>query len=370
MQKTTRPCLTNALRIAALCLLPALPTANAQDLGPAVAIVEQAVRDGDVLGGAVLVVQNGKPLLEQSFGICDLSDRRPFENDTICWIASLTKPVTAAAALVLVDDGKLDLDATVESYLPEFRGQTTVDGQVSRVTVRQLLSHSSGIQASVPTRPSQFFDPIWLERSLKEIPPEIAKTKLEFQPGARSQYSNAAPYVMGRIVEIQSGQPFGQFVQSRILQPLGMQDTGFSIAREKLPRAAVVYRRERDTLVEFCRYDPEWRVAMTMPDGGLFSTPADIAKFATVFLKDGQPILSKQSASEMTDVQSEGFGLGWILDAPNQFSHWGSSGTLVWADRSTNTVGVAFFQIQDLRLLAKLHAGFREAVTQQLATHR
>ena len=340
----------------------------AQSLKPALDIIEQAVSNDDIPGASVLVMQNGNPVVARAFGVCDRRQQRTFQKDTICWIASLTKPVTAAAAMTLVEQGKLDLDAPIEVYLPEFRRQTTKNGQHRTVTVRQLMCHSSGIQSSVPLRPRFFFQQSWYDRSLKEIVPAVAKTHLVFDPGSQVQYSNAAPYVLGRIVELLSGESFEDYVGSKILEPLNMLDTGFSIPPRATNRTAVVYRKEDRSTVEFCRYDPKWKVTMTMPDGGLFSTTADMAKFAGAFLNAGRPILSKESADEMLSQQSAGYGLGWILDGPNQFSHWGSSGTLMWGDQATKTVGVIFIQIQDRELVADIHRRFRQAVTRTMAS--
>lgn len=348
----------------AFCFAFSLPIlANAQSLEAPLQIIHQAVADGGVPGGSVLVMRDGKTVAASAAGVCDIKEQRAFQTDTICWIASLTKPFTATAAMKLVERGKLKLDDPVERYLPEFKQQTTKDGRHHPITIRQLMCHSSGIPSSVPSRPRFFFQQPWYQRFLKEIPPEIAKEELDFDPGTKTHYSNAAPYVLGRIIEIQSGRTFRDFVTEEIFKPLHMNDTGFSIPPQKINRAAIVYRKEGDSIVEYCRYNPEWRVNMTMPDGGLFSTTADIAKFATMFLKRGQPILSKESVDEMLRPQSDGYGLGWILDEKDQFSHWGSSGTMVWADQKTTTVGVVFLQIQDYKRVAELHNRFRTAVT-------
>lgn len=341
--------------------------AAAQSIEPALRIVEQAVTQKKIPGASVLVMQHGRLITAKSFGLCDVDASRPFQQDTICWIASLTKPITATAAMVLVEQDKLNLDDPIEKYLPEFKGLKTEDGQPGRVTVRQLMCHASGIAASVPLRPSFFFTQSWYRQSLAEVVSAIAKRPLQFAPGRESRYSNAAPYVLGRIIELQSGQSFGEFVRQHVLGKLGMDDTGFSVPRGKVDRVAVVYRREKESAVVYCRYDKNWDVRMCMPDGGLFSTPADIARFANAFLKDGVGILSAESVQTMLSEQSEGYGLGWILDRKDQFSHWGSSGTLVWADRRTGIVGVVFAQIQDIPLLTGIHAQFRDAVTKIFA---
>ena len=331
---------------------------------PAVHIIENAVIAGDVPGAAVLIMKNGAVVAESAFGTRDTESGRPFETDTICWIASLTKPVTAAAAMTLVERGRLGLDDPVEKYLPEFRTQTAAGGPHYPVTIRQLMCHASGIQSSVPLRPRDFFEQPWYRRTLAEVAAAIAETDLVFEPGARAQYSNAAPYVLGRIIELQAGQPFGDYVRAAILEPLGMSDTGFAIPKEKIDRAATVLRRRDGMTDVFCRFDPAWDVTMTMPDGGLFSTTRDIARFAESFLDGRNRVLSDESINQMLTRQSDGYGLGWILDQEGQFSHWGSSGARVWADRRSGVVGVVFFQVQDQRRVDEIQGRFRDAVTE------
>lgn len=365
MRMHTRRIAVLSLMALSFCLSPAF--AQDQRLEPALKIISDAVESGDVPGAGVLVMQDGRTLLAEAFGTADRQTGRAFRPDTIAWIASLTKPVTAAAAMTLVDQGRLALDDPVEKYLPEFAQLQTPDGEPARITIRHLMSHTSGIQSAVPLRPPFFFEQLWYRRGLAEVAAAVAQTKLVYEPGARVEYSNAAPYVLGRIVEIQAGKPFGEYVREWILDPLGMRDTAFAIPAEKIDRAATVYRRQEGELVVYCRFDPAWEVTMTMPDGGLFSTMRDIAIFASSFLGEDTPILSAQSVEAMLTRQSEGYGLGWILDRPNQFSHWGSSGTLVWVDRGTKVVGVVFFQIQDRRRVDAIQGRFREGIAAALA---
>lgn len=354
---------TSLVRVLIVWLVSLCPVStSAQRLTPALHIVEQAVADGSLPGAAVLIMQNGKVIEQKSYGDCEIDPKRPFQTDTICWIASLTKPVTATAAMILVEQGKLQLDTPIENYLPQFSKLVAKDGKQHSVTIRQLMSHTSGIPASVPLREPYFFTQNWFKRNLSDVVDAIAQRPLDFEPGSQVNYSNAAPYVLGRIIEIRSGKTFREFVQSEVLEPLQMNDTGFSVAPEKVPRTAVVYRREKTGLDVYCRYDPQWEVTMTMPDGGLFSTTADIARFTNAFLRRESGLLSEASFNTMLSPQSEGYGLGWILDKENQFSHWGSSGTLVWADTKSGVVGVLFSQIQDFEYLAKLRNRFRNAV--------
>jgi CubicO group peptidase (beta-lactamase class C family) len=350
--------------VASLALTAVVSVAPAADsLQAAWDVLDEAVRREQILGASAMITRHGKPVAVRSFGVRDLKTSRPFADDTVCWVASLTKPITAAAAMTLVDEGRLRLDDAVEKYLPEFADQPVGNGPHVPVTVRQLMCHTSGIPAKVPLRPRFFFTQSWYSRDLAEIAAAIAIQPLEFKPGRQVRYSNAAPYVLGRLIEVRTGQPFGEYVQRRIFDPLRMTDSGFEVSRENVERTAVVYRREDNSLVEYCRYDPDWTVRMTMPDGGVFSTPRDMARFVNSFLAAERSVLTREAADSMLTGQSDGYGLGWILDEPNQFSHWGSSGTLMWGDRTSGVAGVLFIQIQDRKRIEPIHDRFRQAVT-------
>jgi CubicO group peptidase (beta-lactamase class C family) len=346
-------------------------TANAAEpaaLDAAFAIVADAVHKQEIPGAVGLVAQRGRIIRQQAFGVADVEAKRPFTPDTLCWIASITKPITVAAAMKLVEDGRLSLDDRVEDFLPEFKKHTDAEGTHWPVTVRQLMSHTSGIIANPPSRPNFFFEAGWMAREIKEIPPLVAQMKLEFEPGSRVLYSNAAPYVLGRIVELKSGQPFGEFVTEKILRPAGMHDTFFAVPEDSVSRIATVYREARGERVAFCRYDSSWKVSMTMPDGGLFSTARDIQRFVQVFLDNDGRVLSSDSVRAMLTRQSQGWGLGWGLEQDGVFHHSGSSGTTAWADPKTGVVGVLFFQLQNQRKIDPLQAEFRKAVRKAFET--
>src|SRR5262249_55215102 len=149
----------------------------------------------------------------------------------------------------------------------------------------------------------------WLSREIAELPPLIAKTPLEFEPGSKVLYSNAAPYVLARIIELRSGFKFHEFVQKTILDPAGMKDTYFIIPPSEANRVAVVYRDTPTERVTFFRFDPNWHVKMTLPDGGLFSYPGDIRKFVQLFLDDDGTVLSHESVKAMLTPQASGWGL-------------------------------------------------------------
>lgn len=358
-----RPLFAIVLLLAPIAVTAQQPRA----LDAAFKIVQDAVTKGDVPGAVALVAKDGKLVREEAFGLADVESKTPFTPRTLCWIASITKPVTAAAAMKLVESGQLDLDDPVEKYLSEFKQMVDKDGKYYSITIRQLMSHTSGIQANPPSRPDFFFAPEFLERKLSEIPPLVAKTPLQFEPGSKVQYSNAAPYVLGRIIEIKAGKPFHEHVQQSILDPAGMRDTYFIIPPAEAKRVAVVYRDTRGQRVTFFRFDPAWRVTMTLPDGGLFSSPREIARFVQLFLDAHQQVLAPETVKAMRTEQAPGWGLGWALEKDGLLHHSGSSGTSAWADPKSGVVGVLFFQLQNNEKIGPLQAGFRQAVREAFA---
>lgn len=336
-------------------------------LEKAFGLVKEAVTRGDVPGAVALVARDGKVLREEAYGLCDVENKVAFTPHTICWIASITKPVTVASTMKLVESGKLSLEDTVESFLPEFREQKGKEGRHHAITIRQLMSHSSGLLANPPTRPSFFFEQEFLGRNISEIAAAIAETPLQFQPGSQVLYSNAAPYVLARIVEIQSGKPFHRHVQETVLDPLGMHDTFFIIPPTEASRVAVVYRDTRGERTTFFRFDPSWRVVMTLPDGGLFSSPREVMKFLQAFLDDNGSILARESVRAMRTQQAPGWGLGWALEEGGLFTHTGSSGTAAWADPKTGVIGILFCQLQNNDRVQPIQKGFREMVQAAVA---
>lgn len=342
-------------------------TVQAVRLDPAFEAVRTGVAEKKVPGAIGLVSRNGRILREEAHGHGDLRLQRPMTPRTVCWIASITKPVTAAAAMTLVEEGRLSLDDPVEKYLPEFRDQKGPDGAHHPVTLRQLMSHSSGIRSNPPLRPPFFFEAGWYARDIEEVVRALAETPLLFTPGSKVRYSNAAPYILARIIELRSGMRYDRFVQTRILDPLGMRDTWFAPPPSVATRMAEVVRREdgrEDTV--FFRFDPSWRMNMAMPDGGLFSTPADVVRFTALFVRNDGRVLSRESVRTMLTEQAPGWGLGWALDPDGAFHHTGSSGTLTWGDPRTGVAGALFCQIQDYKTRAneslKLRRRFRELV--------
>lgn len=362
---------TWALAVLQSATLSAQTTSDSQvALDNAFQLVQNAVAQGDVPGAIALVARQGRVVREKAYGLSDVENNVAFTPTTICWIASITKPVTVASALKLIEAGELGLDDNVDHHLPAFKGQKDKEGRHQTITIRQLMSHTSGLLANPPTRPSFFFEQEFLGRQIGEIAAAIAETPLQFQPGSQVLYSNAAPYVLARIIELKSGQAFARYVQEQILDPAGMRDTYFIIPPTEAHRVAVVYRDERDKRVTFFRFDPHWKVVMTLPDGGLFSSPREVMKFLQIFLDDNGTILARESVKAMRTQQAPGWGLGWGLEEGGLFTHSGSSGTTAWADPKTGVIGILFCQLQNNQKVLPLQRGFREAVQAAYAEAR
>ncbi len=325
-------------------------------------LIEDAVAKGEIPGAVVLVAQRGKIVREAAYGLSDIENHVPFRTDTVCWLASVTKPVTTTAIMKLVEEGKLRLDDPVEKYLPEFQTQQDKEGRHHAITIRQLLTHTAGLPADPPTR-KDVFDPEWRGKSVAQSVGPIAQATLEFTPGAKVQYSNAGFYVLGRIIEIASGRPYADYVREKILDPLGMKESFYprGLASVEPRRRASIYRQKQGERFLYFRYEPGMTTCNDTPDGGLFCTARNLFKFCQMFLDNDGRILSKDSVEQMLRQQAPGRGLGWALENGG-FAHAGSSGAYAWGDPHTGIVAILLIQYNDFRRIPRLQTEFIEAV--------
>ncbi|MCU0914307.1 MAG: serine hydrolase [Planctomycetes bacterium] len=178
-------------------------------------LIEEAVNQGEIPGAVALVAHRGRIVREAAYGLSDSENQIRCTADTVCWIASVTKPVTTAALMKLVEEGKLRLDDPVEKYLPEFQTQKDQQGRHHAFTIRHLLTHTSGLPGDPPTR-KDVFDAEWRGQSVAQTVGPMASARLLFAPGAKVQYSNTAFYVAGRIIEIASGRSYADYVKEKI----------------------------------------------------------------------------------------------------------------------------------------------------------
>jgi CubicO group peptidase (beta-lactamase class C family) len=321
-----------------------------------------------VLAGAVvLVADKEKVLALEAVGSADIAANKPMATDALFWIASQSKPITAAALMLLVDEGKVRLDDPVAKYLPEFKDvwlavEHDKDHMLLKrpgqpLTVRHILSHTSGL----PFR-SALEQPTLDVLSLEDRAHSYAMTPLESEPGTRYQYSNAGINTAGRIIEVVSGQPYEQFLDQRLFFLLGMKDTTFWPNEDQMARLAKSYKPTKDksgleeTMITQLRYPLGDLTRHPMPAGGLFSTAADVGRFCRMILAGGEfqgkRYLSAAAVRELTRRQTppsikESYGLGWSVGSAT-FGHGGAYATNMSIDPKRDLITV--FMVQ--------HAGF------------
>ena len=329
------------------------------------------VDKGEAVGIVTLIATKDRILYTNAVGKTDLAQDRRMHTDDIFWIASMSKPITVACIAILADDGKLAFDDPLAKYLPEFAGLlVTQAGQTvatSRaVTLRDVMTHTSGF-GEMTTR-----DP---HLTLAETSRKLAQQPLRFQPGSRWSYSTAGMDILGRVVEVASGMPFDQFLQRRILDPLGMKDTSFWIAEDRMSRWAHSYRwnakanKLEETTIPYLYNTPVTdRGRPPLGGAGLFSTAEDIAHFYQMMLNqgalNGKRILRLETVAEMTRKQTGSlearpgmpWGLGFCIVedpskmaansvlSPNSFGHGGAFSTQSWADPARNLIRVVMFE--------------------------
>jgi CubicO group peptidase (beta-lactamase class C family) len=376
-----------------LAILAAVPlAARAEDSSArkGLAAVVQPFVDSHALAGAVLLVADKDKVLDlEAVGYADVASHKAMRPDSLFWIASQSKPITAAALMMLVDEGKVKLDDPVEKYLPEFRGQWLgLKADADHVllvhpkkppTVRNLLSHTSGL----PFR-SKMEEPTLDLLPLREAVRSYAMTPLDFEPGTKYAYSNAGINTAGRIIEVVSGTSYEEFLDQRLFGPLGMKDTTFWPSGEQLARLAKSYRPNKDrtdleeTRIGQLRYPLDDRKRQPMPAGGLFSTAADVARFCQMMLnggtRGGKRFLSEEAVRQMTskqtgaDVKTE-YGLGWFTGG-GTFGHGGAQATNMTVDSKRGLITVWMVQETGgwLKDGDKAQGAFRTAALERFRT--
>ena len=247
--------------------------------------MQECIAKQEVAGVVTLVATRDKVLHLEAAGRADIAAKTPMRTDSIFWIASMTKPITATAVLMLQEEGKLSVDDPVAKYLPELGGLQTPAGETAKLTLRHLLTHTSGMPEATA---DQYRD----AKSLAEVIPFYAGKSLKFEPGSKWQYCQSGINSLGRIVEVVSGQSFPAFLQKRLFDPLGMKDTTFYLSPEQLARLARTYRRTGETLEEapisfLNGHQPTDHDRYPAPNGGLFSTASDYARFCRMILNQG-----------------------------------------------------------------------------------
>ena len=271
--------------------------------------VMQEMADREYVSGvSCLVIQHGEEQYYCETGYRDIAGRHKMTRDTIHRLYSMTKPITAAAVMLLLEDGKIDLLDQVADYLPGFRNQYVIErGLIVPVkqpmTIQHLLNMTSGLVYPGESNPAEIRCEKLMEEiksrlltdhamATVEIVNRIGKLPLAFMPGAAWQYGLSAD-VLGAVVAVVSGMSFGEFLSKRIFEPLGMQDTAFYVPQDKQERLAKVYRSTEHGLIEETECHLGIQNKMELPPAyesggaGLCSTIDDYAKFTRMLLGNG-----------------------------------------------------------------------------------
>jgi CubicO group peptidase (beta-lactamase class C family) len=349
---------------------------SAARLAETTALLQQFVDDGTVAGVVAGVARNGRLVYLEAVGVQDLASGTPMTDRSIFRIYSMAKPVTAVAAMMLHDEGRFRLGDPVSKYLPEF-GHVRVapePGVTPRpparpVTVEDLLLHTSGLSH----RTSELYRTLEVRARTITLPrfiENVTRAPLLEDPGTRFRYSEATT-VVGRLVEVWSGQPFEVFLAERLFRPLGMVDTGFwadASRRSRLVQAYAPVEAGGLTPIETETTPFTERPALIEGAVGLVSTVPDYLRFSQMLLNggelDGVRVLRADTAARMTAnglppeiLAARGSGqTGWglanvnvVLDekAPNagEYSWDGTGGTIFWVDPRRALVTVLMAQI-------------------------
>ncbi|MCP4171178.1 MAG: serine hydrolase, partial [Fuerstiella sp.] len=333
----------------------------------AAGVVDQAVQDDELRGAVVLVARRGKIVLHKAFGHSDSESKIAMRKDGLFRMASNSKAVTAAGILLLVQDGRLQLDDPVRSYLPEFETEKSRD-----ITIRQLLTHTSGMRIG-----SLFLEPLMKRTDEHPAAPTLllevgrfGAIGAEVAVGTTYSYNNAGYNTLAGIIEKLTGS-YKEFLKGRIYDPLGMPDSCNHESDADRARMSTVFRRADDG-----QWAAGWKPT-DEPDfpfprgsGGMVSSAADYAAFCQMLLNGGQynqkRILRQDLVTEATNPQAEKikaaatYGLGWSVQAPGEtWSHSGSDGTWVWVDPKREIIGMVLTQTQKSTYPRK---AFRELV--------
>ena len=378
------------LPVAALC--QSLPLAKrAEDVGFSSQRLERTRRQMEadvearrIPGAVLLIARDGKIASLMNLGFQDRRAGMPMKTDAIFRIASMSKPITSVAAMILAEEGKLDIGAPVAQYLPEFKDVTVGIEKVAPkrpMTVQDLLRHTSGLTygffGSSPVDELYRKSNLLASKSLAEMVSAIARLPLLHQPGEVWEYSMSTD-VLGRIVEVVSGKDLDAFVADNITRPLGMHDTGFYLNASQLARLA-----HPDSAIFMASVDLTVKPALLSGGGGMLSTAGDYARFCQMLLNggelDGVRILAPKTVALMTsdqlpaatDRHSElaialgafgptpemgtSFGLGFAVrtdpgrnpvpGSVGDFSWAGIAGTYFWVDPKEKMFTVLMIQV-------------------------
>jgi CubicO group peptidase (beta-lactamase class C family) len=363
--------------------------------------MQQFVKDGTLSGSVTLLAREGKVLSFEAIGLADIATKKAMEYDTVFWIASMTKPITAIGVMLLQEEGKLSLDDPIEKYLREFKGQLMIKVKSAEhtvlvkparpVTIKDLLTHTSGL-VSHSLLDGEAIDVL----SLKEAVITYALSPLQFEPGSQWSYCNPGINTLGRLIEVVSGEEYADFMEKRIFRPLGMRNTTFWPDKKQLSRLATSYKASPDSRglepvgIRYLTKPYSNKKRAPLAAGGLFSTAEDLLKLYQMILDGGvigkKRLLRPETIQLMTTNHtgeikagfSEGMGMGLgfqvvrqpagvtAMLSPGTFGHGGAHGTQGWIDPTTKTIYILLIQRTGLKPTgdaSPMRRAFQEAAT-------
>lgn len=357
------------------------PRLDADKLAMILPAMERHIEEGKLVGGLGLVVLDDEIVYSETWGQRDREKQLPMADDTIFRIYSMSKPVTSVAAMILVEEGKLELDEPISKHLPDLSEMTVLveakgdNGETQEeevpvdrpITVRDLLRHTSGFtygffgNSEVDKRYRKA-GVLVTDQTLEDTVKKLSKIPLKHQPGTRWHYSVSTD-VLGRVIEVASGQSLDQFFQKRIFEPLGMKDTFFTVRQEKLPRLAQMYAPKargglRPALAIRSRRFTDSSNQFYSGGGGLCSTASDYVAFCRMLLNEGQldgtrilqpetvrSMHTNQLTDEIQRTLGFRFGLGFRIDRNGVYSWGGAAGTRFWIDPKNKLITIYMVQI-------------------------
>jgi len=333
------------------------------------------VDESKLPGTFMRVIKDGKVVYDDKYGQIDVANAKPTQENSLYRIFSMTKPITATAIMSLYDQGKLQLDDKVSKYIPEFAqtqvykevdGKHSTEPQKNEMTIRHLLTHTSGIpygweksytDSIYATK--QFMTQDW---SIEEMAKDLATVPLKYQPGTKYNYGLGVD-IAGYIVEVVSGQKLDAYFKTVIFDPLKMDDTAFYVPEKKKEQMAILYVHDEDGKIKI--FENQITLGVTEPPklllggAGLISTLGDYEKFCRMLLNkgvlNGKRVLSEKAAqmmmtdqfpSEVESLPGMGHGLsGTVKLDTGEYSWGGAAATKFWIDPTNKLIVIGYTQL-------------------------
>ncbi len=374
------------------------------------ALMQRYIESGDIAGSVTLVARKGHMVRLEAQGVMDLESKKPMRADSIFRLASMTKPITSLAVMMLHEEGKFLLNDPVSKFLPEFKNPKIAIANAPNerategfrlvpanreITIRDLLTHTAGLASGTGGPTMELAKKLSRDRkpddTLSTYIPRLAALPLNFQPGTAWEYGPATD-VLGRLVEVISGQPLDQFFRQRIFAPLAMSDTYFYLPTDRLPRLTTAYAKGESGLQKLTAPGPANPEGKFLSGaGGLAGTAEDYLRYCQMMLNggqlDGKRLVSRKTVELMTanhigripmwndTLAGYRFGLGFrvrehtgeaaLLGSDGSYGWGGAYGTFFWIDPKEQMIGILMIQLMPYANL-NIRLEFQNAATQAI----